>query len=65
MGYLLPAMKAKHTNRENKTAIVRVRMRDTSKHRLQTAARALETDQSKLIRLAIREYLQHHLPDAA
>lgn len=51
--------------RNNKTAVIRVRVRESTKRIIQHAADRMETDQSTLVRLAIREYLAHHLPDAA
>lgn len=49
----------------NKTALLRVRVRESTKRSIEEAAEYLETDQSTLIRLALREYLRHHLPHAA
>lgn len=51
--------------RNNRTELLRVRVRPDTKRTIETAAARLDTDQSTLIRLALREYLRQHLPDAA
>ena len=65
MWAIMAAMNATNPTRSNKTAVLRVRVRPSTKRTIELAAERLETDQSTLIRWAIREYLRLHLPDAA
>lgn len=58
-------MNTKTRPRTNRTELLRVRVRPSTKRTLERAAARLDTDQSSLIRLALREYLRQHLPDAA
>lgn len=46
----------------NKDALLKVRVRKDTKDRIEKAANVLELDQSSLVRLALREYLERHLP---
>lgn len=62
--YFAPVNTKPYT-RQNKTAVLRVRVREATKHIVEDAAQRLEIDQSTLIRLALRSYLKQHLPDAA
>lgn len=50
------------TMKTNRDALLRVRVRQDTKNRIEKAADVLELDQSSLIRLALREYIERHLP---
>ena len=61
----MPLVNTNTRTRNNRTELLRVRVRPDTKRSIESAAQRLDTDQSTLIRLALREYLRQHLPDAA
>jgi len=50
--------------KQNRTAILKIRVSDATKAMVVRAAEELDLDQSSLVRIAIFNYISHHLPSA-
>jgi antitoxin component of RelBE/YafQ-DinJ toxin-antitoxin module len=57
-------MKTQHLPHRNREALLKVRVREDTKRSVIAAARALDLDQSSLVRLAVQEFIARH-PHAA
>lgn len=51
--------------KQNRDALLKVRVRKDTKERIEQAADCLDLDKSALVREALREYLERHLPALA